>query len=129
MAPVAAVVLGWGTASFLLGFTGYRPVFLGISFVLIGTGAFFMARRHRTCCSVEQQRRSLWAYLGTSIVAFVLSYGVLTYVVPSMTYRAAGEATAPVSTAGQGEILANSGADRIYSQGLRQAILEIRGMT
>lgn len=127
--PVVAVVMGLGSASFLLSFTAYRPLFLGASFLLMGAGAVIMVRRSRTCCSVEQQQRNLWAYLVVSLITFASSYGLLTYVIPILAYNAVGEAASPTTAAPTEQGLPNSIVEQTTSQGLRQAVLGIDGMT
>lgn len=130
VAPLVAVAMGLGSASFLFGITAYRPYFLGISFLVMGAGAFVMFRRSRTCCTLEDQRRNLWLYLGTTVVTFALGYGSLTYVLPGLAYGDIGISGPPISAgAEQGQKSPNLGGGSVSAQGLRQAVIEIRGMT
>lgn len=128
--PVVAVAMGLGSASLLLGFAAYRPHFLGASFLLMGAGAFVVLRSSRTCHTQEDQRRSLWMYLAATVVTFALGYGLLTYVLPGLAYGDIGISAPPISAgAEQGQNPPNLGGGSVSAQGLRQAVLEIRGMT
>lgn len=128
--PVAAVAMGLGSASFLFGFTAYRPYFLGASLLLMGAGAYFLFRRSRTCRTRQQQQRNLWMYLGTTVGTFALGYALLTYVLPGLMYNEVGASAAALSAAPQeGRSLSNPGGGPVSAQGVRQAVLEISGMT
>lgn len=128
--PVVAVAMGLGSASFILGFAAYRPYFLGASFLLMGAGAFHLFQRSRACCTREQQYRNLWTYAGTAVLTFALGYGLLTYVLPGLAYKDVGASAAPISAGLQADRNpSHPGGGPVSAQDLRQAVLEIKGMT
>lgn len=123
------VAMGLGSASFLFGFTAYRPYFLGASFLLVGAGAYFLFRRSRTCCTRQQQHRNLCMYLGTTVITFAVGYGLLTYVLPGLAYKDVGGSAAAMSAGPQeGRSPSNPGGGPVSAQGVRQALLELKGM-
>jgi mercuric ion transport protein len=127
--PVVAVVLGLGSASFLFGLTAYRPYFLGFSLLLIGVGIFLLLRRSQKCCSREQHRRNLWVYPSVALAAFLLSYGLLTYALPDLAYRGLERSAAPSQAPSTGQASAAPSRGEPSQEALRQATLDIKGMT
>lgn len=127
--PVAAVAMGLGSTSFLLGFTAYRPYLLGASLVIMGGGALLMLRQSSKCFARVQRQRNLWMYLGTTVVTFALGYGLLTYVLPGLAYGDIGISAPPISAGAEGQNPANLGGGSVSAQDVRQAVLEISGMT
>ncbi|MBI2907670.1 MAG: hypothetical protein HYX92_08460 [Chloroflexi bacterium] len=123
--PVVAVAMGLGGASFLLGLTAYRPYFLAFSFVVLVAGLFLLLRRSQSCCTAGQYRRHLWLYPALALVAFALTYGVMTYVVPPLLSQRGEPARA---ASNESALPAPSGA-QLSSEGLRLAVLDIQGMT
>ncbi len=88
--PAVAALVGVGGASFLLGLTRYRLplLIIGLGFALLGVG--MALRQSARTCDREQHRRNLWRFPTVTLITFVATYGLLTYVFPVAVYNVLG---------------------------------------
>ena len=82
-----AALFGLTGATFLFSTLKYRPYFLALGTVFMVAGVGLALRRSRQTCDVVQHRRNLWLFPGAALLSFAVSYGVLTYVTPTLVYR------------------------------------------
>ena len=70
------------TAQFAKGLIPYRPIFIGLTFVLLGIGFFSVYRKKTDCatdsdCSIKNIHRiktALWIITGIAIILILLPY-------------------------------------------------------
>lgn len=96
LGPTVAALFGLTGATFLFSMLKYRPYFLALGAVFMVAGVGLALRRSRQTCDVAQHRRNLWLFPGAAFLSFAVSYGVLTYVTPTLVYRSLTPA-APVN--------------------------------
>lgn len=96
LGPTVAALFGLTGATFLFSMLRYRPYFLAVGMILMVAGVGLALRRSRQTCDVAQHRRNLWLLPGVALLTFGASYGLLTYVTPTLVYRSLTPA-APVS--------------------------------
>jgi len=92
-----AALFGLTGATFLFSLLRYRPYFLAAGAVFMVAGVGLALRRSRQVCDVTQHRRNLWLFPSVALLSFGVSYGVLTYVAPTLVYRS----LTPAASAGQ----------------------------
>ena len=85
--PAVAALIGVGSASFLLGLARYRVPLLLVGLVIAGVGTVQALRVSRRTCSPREYRRNQWLVPSITLVTFAATYGVLTYVFPTVVYR------------------------------------------
>jgi len=99
LGPAVAALVGIGSASFLLGLARYRLPLLLVGLALAALGLVRALRRSRQTCSLDQHRRHLWLFPTVTLVTFALTYGILTYLVPTAVYNSLGASGAAASPA------------------------------
>src|SRR5215218_9674038 len=77
--PSAAILLGLGASSALLGLTLDRVLALGGGAALLLTGALLVAWRERTC---DLRPSARWRNPALLLASFALAYGLLGLLVP-----------------------------------------------
>lgn len=85
--PAVAALIGVGGASFLLGLARYRIPLLLVGLVITGAGTVQALRVSRQTCSLREHRRNQWLVPSVTLISFIVTYGVLTYVFPTAVYR------------------------------------------
>ena len=85
--PTVAALFGLTGATFLFSLLRYRPYFLAAGVVFMVAGIGLALRRSRQVCDIAQHRRNLWLFPSVALLSFGISYGVLTYVTPTLVYR------------------------------------------
>lgn len=94
LGPTVAALFGLTSASFLFGMLRYRPYFLAAGVVFAVAGVGLALRRSRQTCDVVQHRRNRWLFPAAALLSFGASYGLLTYVTPTLVYRSLTPAAA-----------------------------------
>ncbi len=85
--PAVAAIIGVGSASALVGLSRYRlPLLMG-GLLITGIGVAFTLRQTRATCSPTEYRKRQWQVILTTLAVFALTYGTLTYIVPTLVYR------------------------------------------
>ncbi len=141
--PAVAAVIGVGSASALVGLSRYRLPLLAVGLLITGVGVFLTLRKTRSSCSPGEYQKRQWQVIITTLAVFGLTYGVLTYGVPTLVYRsltpraaAQAELAAPANQMPQVQEVepltpsppqANNGASMIANR--YRAVLQISGMT
>ncbi len=92
--PAVAALLGIGGASFLLGLTRYRIPLLLAGLAIAGIGTMQALRVSRRTCSPQEHRRNQWLVPSITLATFAITYGVLTYIFPTIVYRSIKPAAA-----------------------------------
>lgn len=87
LGPTVAALFGLTGATVLFSTLKYRPYFLAVGAVFMVAGVGLALRRSRQTCDAVQHRRNLWLFPGAALLSFAVSYGVLTYVTPTLVYR------------------------------------------
>jgi hypothetical protein len=97
LGPAVAAFVGIGSASLLLGLSRYRvPLLLaGLGVAVLGLAKAL--RQSRQTCSLDQHRRNLWLFSTVTLLTFAVTYGVLTYVVPTAVYNSLGSSVTAAS--------------------------------
>ncbi len=78
--PLVLAAIGVSGASFFAPITKYRPIFIGITFALIGVSYYFTYGRGKTCCQGESNKRRwaqevpLWAITAIAVGLVVYTY-------------------------------------------------------
>ncbi len=85
--PAVAALIGVGSASALVGLSRYRWPLLVVGLLIAGAGVFLTLRQARATCPREEYQRRLWQVPLTTLAMFAVTYGVLTYAVPTLVYR------------------------------------------
>jgi len=87
LGPTVAALFGLTGATFLFSMLKYRPYFLALGLIFMLAGVGLALRRSRQSCDVTQHRRNLWLFPGVALLSFAVSYGMLTYIAPTLVYR------------------------------------------
>ncbi len=88
--PSAAILLGLGASSALLGFTLDRALALGGGTALLGVGLLFALRRTHAC---DLRPATRWRNPALMLVSFALAYGLLGLLAPALAARQEDAAT------------------------------------
>ncbi|MFQ5812194.1 MAG: hypothetical protein ACE5I2_03235 [Anaerolineae bacterium] len=94
LGPTVAALFGLTGATFLFGMLKYRPYFLAAGAVFAVAGVGLALRRSRQTCDVAQHSRNQWLFPAAALLSFGASYGLLTYVTPTLVYRSLTPAAA-----------------------------------
>jgi len=78
--PLAIFFFGFGTLSFALSFTKYRPFFLGAGLLFILLAIFFRLKKKGAICSIDPKEIKRKKYfIATVIVVMLLLYIFIQY--------------------------------------------------
>ncbi|HHT9155870.1 MAG TPA: mercuric transporter MerT family protein [Candidatus Tripitaka sp. YC43] len=78
--PLVLAAIGVGGASFFAPIAKYRPIFIGITFALIGVSYYFIYGRKRACCPGESTKRRwrqevpLWIITAVAVGLVAFTY-------------------------------------------------------
>lgn len=103
LGPVVAVLFGLTGVSFLFGLTRYRLPLLVTGLGFAGLGLVMTLRQSRRVCNLEQHRRNLWLFPTVTLATFAVTYGVLTYIVPTAVYNSLEPSPAAASSVQKGD--------------------------
>ncbi|MFQ5341544.1 MAG: hypothetical protein ACE5F6_08345 [Anaerolineae bacterium] len=103
LGPTVAALFGLTGATFLFSMFKYRPYFLGVGGVFMVAGVWLALRRSRQTCDAAQYRRNQWLFPAAALLSFGVSYGVLTYITPTLVYRSLTPAAAESQPAKKGD--------------------------
>ncbi len=103
LGPTVAALFGLTGATFLFSMFKYRPYFLAAGGVFMVAGIGLALRRSRQTCDAVQHRRNQWLFPAAALLSFGVSYGVLTYVTPSLVSRSLTPAAAESQPAKKGD--------------------------
>jgi copper chaperone CopZ len=103
--PSAAILLGLGASSALLGFTLDRALTLGGGATLLLAGELLLARRGRVC---DLRPAARWRTLALMLASFALAYGLLGLLAPALAARQEDAAADAARAASQRQSLSVS---------------------
>jgi len=105
--PSAAILLGLGASSALLGFTLDRALALGGGAALLLAGALLVARRARAC---DLRPAARWRTPALMLASFALAYGLLGLLAPALAARHEDAIADAAHAVSQGQLLSVSKA-------------------
>lgn len=97
LGPIVAVLFGLTGASFLFGLARYRLLLLLTGLGFAGLGLATALRQSGRTCSPAQHRRNLWLFPTVMLTTFAVSYGLLTYALPTAVYNSLSPSLAATS--------------------------------
>jgi copper chaperone CopZ len=124
--PSAAVLLGLGSSSALLGFSLDHTVALAGGAALLLAGALLAARRARAC---DQRRAARWRAPALMLASFALAFGLLGVLAPALAARQEDAATDAELAASQRQSLSLPQVPAVAAAPHRRLTLSVERMS